>query len=130
MTVADFVVHALVLVGVALTLLASVGLVRMPDLYTRLQASSKASTLGAGCALLATAVQFPEASVEVRAALVILFLFATTPIAAHMIARVGYLTGVPRSRDTRTDELEGRYDKETHSLASDDAARPEAGRPD
>lgn len=110
MTASDLLVHALVVIGVALTLLSSIGLVRMPDLYTRLQASSKASTLGAGCALLATAVQFPVASVQVRALLVILFLFATTPIAAHMIARVGYLTGVPRSPDTRVDELGQRHD--------------------
>lgn len=116
MTLTSLIVHLLVAIGVGLTLLASTGLVRMPDLYTRLQTSSKASTLGAGCALLATAVRFPEASVGVRAALVILFLCATTPIAAHMIARVGYLTGVPPSPDTKVDELRGQYDEETHAL--------------
>lgn len=89
----EIVVSALMISGAACGLLAAVGLLRMPDLYTRLQASSKAATLGAILIMLAAALFFHGGSPAVRALLVILFLGLTTPVGAHRIARAGYLRG-------------------------------------
>jgi multicomponent Na+:H+ antiporter subunit G len=76
--------------GVFLQLVAALGVVRMPDLLTRMHASSKAATLGAALILLAVGIRFGESAILVRTVLIILFLFITAPVAAHMIGRAGY----------------------------------------
>jgi multicomponent Na+:H+ antiporter subunit G len=120
----DLLASALMLLGAVLMLLAAVGILRMPDLYTRMQASAKATSLGSGAALLAVALHFGELSVVVRAILAIAFIFLTAPISAHMIARAAYFMGVRLWERSVTDDLEGRYDHDVHRLTSP----PWAGR--
>lgn len=91
----------LAIVGVALLLLAALGVIRMPDLYMRMQTASKASTLGAGCVLLAAGMLSSDGSTAVRAVLAVIFLMMTTPIAAHLIARSGYRKKVAFSSETQ-----------------------------
>ncbi len=91
--------------GVLFILLAAVGILRLPDLYTRMHASSKAATLGAILVLLSVAVHFGGPAVWVRCLLIVVILFMTAPIAAHMIARAAYIAQVRPSPDTRIDEL-------------------------
>ena len=91
-------------IGACLVLVAGLGVVRMPDLLTRMHASSKAATLGAALILLAVGFWFAEAAIIVRVVLIILFLFATAPVAAHMIGRAGYRAGAHLSEETRIDE--------------------------
>jgi multicomponent Na+:H+ antiporter subunit G len=86
-------------------LVAAVGVFRMPDLFSRMQAAAKAATLGAACILLGVALHFGEMGVTSRALLVICFLFLTAPVAAHRLARAAYFTGVPLWRGTIRDEL-------------------------
>jgi multicomponent Na+:H+ antiporter subunit G len=95
---------ALFLAGAALALLAAVGVLRMPDLFTRMQASTKAATLGLGCLLAGLALYLPELAVIIRAATIAAFVMLTTPIAAHIIARAAYLTGVPLWKGSVVDE--------------------------
>lgn len=99
---------ALLLVSGALfMLLAGVGLVRLPDLYTRMSATSKAATLGASLVLLGAAVHFGTAVAAGRAVVIVAFLFLTAPVAAHAIGRAGYRRGSPRWAGTVADELAG-----------------------
>lgn len=107
---------ALLLVGASLLLLAGVGVVRMPDLFTRMSAATKASTLGIACMLLAVAVHFPDIGVTTRALAAIAFFFITAPVAAHQIGRAAYFVGVPLWKGTIRDELRGLYDPRTHEL--------------
>ena len=111
---------ALMLIGAAFGLLAGAGVVRMPDLFMRMQAATKASTLGIGCIALAVAVHFGELGVTTRALATILFVFLTAPVAAHMIGRASYFVGVPLWEGTIIDELRGHYDRRTHRLARPD----------
>ncbi|MEZ4385978.1 MAG: monovalent cation/H(+) antiporter subunit G [Candidatus Krumholzibacteriia bacterium] len=90
--------------GALLIVIAGVGILRMPDLPTRMHASSKAATLGTALILLAVGIWFGEAAVLVRTLLIVLFLLVTAPVAAHMIARAGYRGGVPLAEDTALDE--------------------------
>lgn len=108
--VLDLLTAGLVLIGGAFMLLAGVGLVRLPDLFTRMQAATKGATLGAGCLLLAVATHFRTTDVAARAVLVVLFVFLTAPVAAHLIARAAYAVGVPLWEGTLRDEL--REDRE------------------
>ena len=94
----------LFLAGATLALLAAVGVLRMPDLYTRMQASTKAATLGLGCLLAGLALYLPELSVVIRAGTIAAFAMLTTPIAAHVIARAAYMTGVPLWKGSVVDE--------------------------
>ena len=96
---------ALLLGGASFMFLAGLGVLRLPDLFMRLQAATKASTLGVGCMLLAAAVHFQDLAVTTRAALVIAFFFLTAPVGAHVIARAAYAVGVPLWEGTITDEL-------------------------
>jgi multicomponent Na+:H+ antiporter subunit G len=70
-----------------------------------MHAASKAGTLGAALVLAAVAVRFGDGAIAVRAALVVLFLLLTAPVASHLIARAGYRSGVPLSDETVVDEL-------------------------
>jgi multicomponent Na+:H+ antiporter subunit G len=114
----EIITAVLLVVGAALMVLASVGLLRMPDVYTRISAATKASTLGVGCLLLAVVVFFDDTGVKSRALAVLVFVLLTAPIAAHRIGRAAYLSGVPLWEKSQIDELDGRYEKETHILHS------------
>jgi multicomponent Na+:H+ antiporter subunit G len=106
----------LLITGAAFVLLAAIGLLRMPDLFLRLSATSKAATLGVGLVLLATVSHFDDISITSRAIAVIVFVLMTIPVAAHMIGRAAYFNGTPLWNGTLRDELKGRYDHTSHRL--------------
>ncbi|MFN4262293.1 MAG: monovalent cation/H(+) antiporter subunit G [Thioalkalivibrionaceae bacterium] len=115
---AEFVIALLVVTGAGFMLIAALGLVRMPDLATRMHATTKAGVLGAGLILAGVAVFFSSGPVIAKVIAVIVFLILTAPVAAHVIGRAAYFVGVPLWEHTRCDELAGRYNEETHTLAS------------
>lgn len=98
---------ALLLTGCAFLLLAAVGIVRMPDLYIRMSSSSKAVTLGVGCLALGLALHMNDAGVTTRAVLLIALFLLKAPVAAHMLGRAAYRTGVPLWKATIIDEMNG-----------------------
>ncbi|MBX3439069.1 MAG: monovalent cation/H(+) antiporter subunit G [Planctomycetaceae bacterium] len=114
----EFAVVILLLTGATFTLLAAVGLLRLPDLLTRMQAATKTGTLGVGCTVLAVAVFFDQTGITTRALMIVVFLFMTAPIAAHMIARAAYFAGAELWEGTVHDDLRDRYDSETNTLQS------------
>ncbi|NCN40353.1 monovalent cation/H(+) antiporter subunit G [bacterium] len=90
--------------GVFFMLLASIGILRMPDVYLRSQTSTLAPTFGKIGVLLALAAHFEGADVTAKACLVILFLFITAPIAAHLILRAAYHDRAPLADITVRDD--------------------------
>ncbi len=100
----EWIAAVLLVVGAVFMTVAGVGVARMPDLYTRLQTTTKAATLGMGSILLGVAVQAGAADVRTRALLGIAFFFLTIPISAFLLARASYRSGV-RPGETPTDEL-------------------------
>jgi multicomponent Na+:H+ antiporter subunit G len=105
MSVPDLAAAALLVCGTVFSLLGGLGLLRLPDVYSRLSATSKAATLGVSCILLAGAVHFHHAGVSARALATVVFVFLTAPVAAHMIGRAAYVTRVPLWSGTAVDEL-------------------------
>jgi multicomponent Na+:H+ antiporter subunit G len=95
---------ALLIAGATFGLLAGVGVLRMPDVFTRMQASTKASTLGLGCLLVAVALRHRELSFVVRAFSIAAFMLLTTAVAAHVIARAAARSGAPLWKGTLVDE--------------------------
>jgi len=117
----DILATLAVVLGTALGVLSAVGILRMPDVYIRLQVASKASSLGIALLMLGVAVHFDDLSVTIRALLVVVFVFLTAPVAAHVIGRAAYITGTPLAQGSEPDELAGRYDAESGRLAGVDA---------
>lgn len=114
----DFIKGTLIISGALFMLLASVGLLRLPDLLTRMHATTKAATLGATLIMLAVAMHFAQVAVVARAFGVILFIMMTAPVAAHVIGRAGYFVGSRLWEGTLKDELKPNYDPLTHELKS------------
>ena len=114
---------ALLSIGACFIVLANVGIVRMPDIFTRMQAATKAATLGVACMMAAAALHFGDLGSSARALLVVVFVVLTAPVAAHTIARAAYFVGAPLWDGTIVDELRGRYERETHRLRSRPAPR-------
>ena len=92
----DIAVIVLAAVGLAVSLSGVVGIVRMPDVYTRIQCSSKLITLGALPVLIALVVaEGPVSEYGSRALLVAALLLVLNPVASHALARAAYKAGVP-----------------------------------
>jgi multicomponent Na+:H+ antiporter subunit G len=103
--VTDVVVFVLVVFGIVVTTSGVVGVLRMPDVYTRIQCSSKAITLGALPLLTALAIaKGPLTTYGSRALLVAVLLLIVNPAASHALARGAYKTGVPMWRGAVVDE--------------------------
>jgi multicomponent Na+:H+ antiporter subunit G len=92
----EAVAAVLAVVGVGFSLSGAVGIIRMPDVYTRIQCSSKTVTMGALPVLVALVVaEGPGSSYASRALLVAVLLLIVNPLASHALARAAYKTGVP-----------------------------------
>lgn len=98
-------------IGAIFILLASIGLVRMPDIYLRISVTTKAATLGVGLILVSAGIFFNEASLISRVIAIICFLLLTAPVAAHMIGRTAYYTGTKLWDKSIIDDLEGKYER-------------------
>lgn len=88
-TLLELLLSALILIGAGFTLVGSLGLIRLRDFYSRLHAPTKATTLGVGSLLIASAVFFSyqDEGLSLHEVLVTLFLFITAPVGAHLMAK-------------------------------------------
>jgi multicomponent Na+:H+ antiporter subunit G len=98
-------------------LTASIGILRMPDVYMRISVVTKAATLGVGLILAALALHFEIFSISVRAFAILIFVILTGPAAAHMIGRAAYFVKDPLWKKTVVDDLEGKYNREAEHLS-------------
>ena len=103
----DLLVAALLLTGAAFALIAAIGLVRLPDLFTRMHAASKAGTLGSGVLLIALAVHDGTAGTASRALAGVVFFLLTAPISAHLLAKAAYAVGYGMWEGSVRDEMRG-----------------------
>lgn len=101
----DALIALLLLGGTFFALVAAIGVVRMPDIYMRLSAASKASTLGASFILTAVALFFGTTAVSGKVVAIIAFTLLTAPVAAHMLGRAAYFSGEPLWERSKVDAL-------------------------
>ena len=97
----------LILGGTLFTVVAAVGVVRLPDVYSRLHAASKSSTLGVMMMVLGTFFYFwyTDNLIDAKLFLAILFIFITAPVAAHVVSRSAFHSDVEPYRLTILNEL-------------------------
>jgi multicomponent Na+:H+ antiporter subunit G len=83
-----------IVIGVFFMFVSSLGVLRLPDFYSRLHAPTKAATLGLFFLFVAVAIGVPEKVVVTKALLALIFIAATAPVGAHIMSRAAYRTGV------------------------------------
>lgn len=105
--IASYFIAFFILVGAFLSLVATFGVLRLPDVYMRNHAASKSATLGVMSILFGTFLYFYflEGHFNSRLILGIAFVFMTSPVAGHLISRSAYYSGVKMSDCSVHDDL-------------------------
>jgi multicomponent Na+:H+ antiporter subunit G len=101
--VLDVASWALLLMGSGFCTIGAIGLIRMPDFYTRMHAASVTDTLGAGLILLGLMLQAGLTLVTAKLAIVGLLILFTTPTATHALARAAFLRGIKPVLGTKSE---------------------------
>jgi multicomponent Na+:H+ antiporter subunit G len=105
----------LLIVGIAFDIVGCIGLVRLPDIYNRLQAATKCVTLGTCMILLSVLFYTGFGSIGIKALLCIWFILMTSPTGAHAIARAAHRSGIRlwggSVMDKYAEDSEGAVDK-------------------
>jgi multicomponent Na+:H+ antiporter subunit G len=83
-----------VVVGITFDLFGCIGLIRMPDVYNRLQAATKCVTMGTCGILFGVFIHFGFTAGGVKALLCIIFLLLTSPVSAHALAKAAHKAGI------------------------------------
>ncbi len=98
-------VAVMIIIGAAFSLIAALGLVRFPDVYTRMHAASKAGTLGSGVVLIALGIYSDDIGTLSRSIAGVIFFLLTAPISAHLLAKASYAVGYKMSELSVADEM-------------------------
>jgi len=107
----EIVASALILLGTALAVIASIGLQRFPDVFARMHSATKPATLGLVLVLAGTAFVAPARGDVAKLLLVLVLQFVTAPVGAHMVGRAAYRAGTELAPDTVLDELAERSEQ-------------------
>lgn len=91
----NYVAGILLVVGAGFALVAAIGLVRLPDFYSRSHAASKAGSVGSGVMLVALAVFTDDHATATRALAGVAFFLLTAPVSAHLLAKAAHAAGYP-----------------------------------
>jgi multicomponent Na+:H+ antiporter subunit G len=115
--ISSYIFVSIVLFGSILTLISALGILRLPDVYTRSHAASKTSTLGVTLVLLGTFLYFwiTKDHFNSRLILAIFFIFMTAPVAGHLISRAAYNTGIKLWEHSVRDDLKETRKKQQNS---------------
>lgn len=119
--VQNYLAGILIIIGAAFVLVASAGLIRLPDVYSRMHAASKAGTLGSGVMLLALAVVSNDQATITRALAGILFFLLTAPISAHLLAKAAYAAGYQLWDRSVLDQMDLQSGKNSEDKISGDS---------
>jgi multicomponent Na+:H+ antiporter subunit G len=92
-------------IGLSFNLFGTIGLVRMPDLYCRLQAATKCVTFGTGSVLFGAFLISGFTSIGIKALVCLVFLFLNVPTASHALARAYHMRGVGPQKNLVFDKL-------------------------
>lgn len=95
----------IIVFGAFFSLVAAIGINRLPDLYTRMHAASKAGTIGSGLLLLAVGVHAADLATLSRALAGFFFFVLTAPVSAHLLAKAAHQVGYPLARLSTRDDL-------------------------
>jgi len=104
-TLLQVLIAFIVLAGAVFVLAAAIGLNRLPDVYSRMHAASKAGTVGSGLMLFAAGLQAGDSATLVRALAGFFFFVLTAPISAHLLAMAARKVGYPLASESVLDQM-------------------------
>lgn len=105
-------VAVMLVAGGVFTFLAALGVVRLPDVYTRMHAASKAGTVGSGLMLFAAGIHSLDLAIFLRALAGFVFFILTAPVAAHLVAKAAHGAGYRLARVTVVDEMRNAQERD------------------
>ncbi|WP_274308774.1 Na+/H+ antiporter subunit G [Solibacillus daqui] len=96
-----------ILLGAIVSVISALGMIRLPDVYTRSHAATKSATLSVLLCLFGAFVYFwiHDGYVSIRLILGIVFVFITAPVAGHLVCRAAYRSRVPLAEGSGDDAL-------------------------
>ena len=94
------------LVGAMISLLAAIGVLRLPDFFMRMHAATKAGVVGCGLVLVAVGFVDGTLATWIKVGVAIFFMLLTTPVAGHLLGRAAYVGGAPLWSGTNEDRLQ------------------------
>ncbi len=103
MAIRELLGSIIALIGSLFLFLGALGIVRMPDLYNRMQTGTKSTTLGTILTLLGIGIYRLEWLPQML--ILIAFILATNPVSSHTLARAAHFTGIPLTHKTVADKL-------------------------
>jgi multicomponent Na+:H+ antiporter subunit G len=103
--ISNLIVTVFVLAGAFFSLLAAIGVIRFPDVYTRMHAATKAPAFGILLFLIAAVFFFADLYTTAISLMIVVFIFLTAPVASHIISRVAHLLNTEIWSETSIDEL-------------------------
>lgn len=93
-TAANVASWALIVAGVYFIVIGAIGLIRMPDVYTRMHAASLIDSLGSGLLILGLIIQAGPTFIALKLLLIYFLLFFTSPVATHAVAQASLVAGI------------------------------------
>lgn len=108
----DLLIMIATVVGTFLMVVASLGVLRLPDFFQRVHPPAKSSTLGLLFLLIALVIEFPDIDTITKAALAFLFLALTAPAAIHLLVRAAYRQGIPCAQNPTPDDYREFVDRQ------------------
>lgn len=106
-SITDLLIILLSAAGVGFMVVTSIGILRLPDVFSRMHAAGKAATVGVSFVLLAAGIDFGEPALFLRMIALIALIFITAPVATTAMARAAYRTGAARRMHLKYDEMAG-----------------------
>ncbi|MCB1455002.1 MAG: monovalent cation/H(+) antiporter subunit G [Nitratireductor sp.] len=107
--IATYLAGILIIIGSFFALTAALGLIRLPDVYSRMHAGSKAGTMGSGLMMIALALVADDLGTATRAIAGLVFFLLTAPIAAHLLAKAAYSVGYRLWEKSVLDEMSEKH---------------------
>lgn len=103
----EWVAVIMILVASIVAVLSAIGMIRLPDVYTRSHAATKSATLSVLMCLMGAFIHFwlTDGYISIRLLLGIMFVFITAPVAGHLVCRAAYRSRVPLADESGEDEL-------------------------
>lgn len=101
----DWLIALLMILGSLFVLVSVVGLLRLPDLYMRMHATTKTTSFGVVMILLGAVLALPNLETIIKGFLVIIFIFLTTPLGSHMISKAGHILKIKKTDSYLRDDL-------------------------
>lgn len=126
----EYFLSFLILTGAIFTFIGSLGLVRLKDMYTRLHGPTKATTLGVGSLLIASAIYFSAygENISLHEILITFFLFITAPVSAHLLAKAALHLGLPSLADIPEKETIDQETMEEQDFTAETEATKKTGK--